>query len=153
MDPAYSSFVALIYFTSKYRHPVITSLYLRSLDDKSRTVAQHGNSENPDDCRVRDNQGLSPASAARSTKNALVVFEPGSSTSVVEERPEPSRPQPSMLTRPTSDDFSADLPPQSLTLPLESVGSRTPSRGTASSVHLTELHDPKAKLGYLNDRN
>ena len=116
MDPAYSSFVALIYFTSKYRHPVITSLYLRSLSttgakQSSDAEAHHANSENPDDCRVRDNQGFKPASAApRSTQNALVVFEAGSSTSVVEERPEPS-----MLRRRT--DFSPDLPPQSLTIP------------------------------------
>ena len=110
MDPAYSSFVALIYFTSKYRHPVITSLYLRSLSttrDKqnSDAVAEHANSENPDDCRVRDNQGSRPASTVpRSTKNALVVFEAGSRSSVVEETPEPS-----MLRRPT--DFSPGLPP------------------------------------------
>lgn len=107
MDPAYSSFVALIYFTSKYRHPVINSLYLRSLSKS--TVAQHANSQNPDDCRVREDQGLRAASA-RSTQNALVVFEAGSSASVVEERPEPS-----MLRHRT--DFSPDLPPQSFTLP------------------------------------
>jgi len=34
MDPAYSSFVALVYFTCKYRHPVIYSLYLRTLSTK-----------------------------------------------------------------------------------------------------------------------
>ena len=35
MDPAYSSFMGTVHFACKYRHPIVTSLFLRFLEEQA----------------------------------------------------------------------------------------------------------------------
>jgi len=54
MDPGYSSFLSLVYFTSKYRNPLITTLIMRHAEDLEEKSDDAPASKDQDPATLRD---------------------------------------------------------------------------------------------------